>query len=344
MLARLAKPEKSRKVEYVRRYEEPAWTSVRVTASARVHLGFLDLNGGLGRRFGSIGLSVDAFWTEVCLAKSHGFSVSGEEQDRSARLAIRFAEKMGLNTAKSLTVTRAIPAHAGLGSGTQLALAIAAAFRRLHALPPDAQGDARLLDRGERSGIGAALFEQGGLVVDAGRGPATVVPPVIARLEFPREWRIVLVLDRTVRGAHGEVERRAFAGLPAFPALAAAEICRLTLMQILPGVAERDIEAFAAGVERLQEIVGVYFAPAQGGGRFTSAGVGRAMERMKACGARGIGQSSWGPTGFAFAADQDEAESLAQAAGAHDEPGLEVKICKALDRGVRVETNAGATL
>ena len=33
--------------------------AVRVVAPARLHLGFLDLNGGLGRMFGSIGLAVD---------------------------------------------------------------------------------------------------------------------------------------------------------------------------------------------------------------------------------------------------------------------------------------------
>ncbi len=33
--------------------------AVRVIAPARLHLGFLDLNGGLGRLFGSIGLAID---------------------------------------------------------------------------------------------------------------------------------------------------------------------------------------------------------------------------------------------------------------------------------------------
>ena len=84
-------------------------------------------------------------------------------------------------------------------------------------------------------------------------------------------------------------------------------------MQILPGAAERDLEAFGDGVGRVQEIVGDHFAPAQGGGRFISAAVGRVAARLKALGARGIGQSSWGPTGFAFASDPDHAEFLARA-------------------------------
>ena len=217
-----------------------------------------------------------------------------------------------------------------------MALAIATAFRRLAQLPLDPREDARLLDRGARSGVGVALFERGGLAVDAGRGPNTEIPPVVARVNFPRDWRILLILDPRVEGAHGEAERRAFAGLPRFPADAASEICRCTLMQILPGVAEADLEAFGDGVARIQEILGDHFAPVQGGGRFISAPVGRVAARLKALGARGIGQSSWGPTGFAFASDPDHAQFLAQRACVDREPGVEIRICSARNRGAGI--------
>ena len=35
-----------------------AHQSIVVTTSSRLHMGFFDLNGGLGRRFGSIGVSL----------------------------------------------------------------------------------------------------------------------------------------------------------------------------------------------------------------------------------------------------------------------------------------------
>jgi predicted sugar kinase len=34
-------------------------STVSVTVPARLHLGFLDLDGGLGRRFGSLGMALD---------------------------------------------------------------------------------------------------------------------------------------------------------------------------------------------------------------------------------------------------------------------------------------------
>ena len=147
----------------------------------------------------------------------------------------------------------------------------------------------------------------------------------------------MLVIDPAVEGVHGEEERRAFAALPPFAAVAAGEICRRTLMQVLPGAAERDIAAFGDGVAAIQAILGDHFAPAQGRGRFTSPAVGRVAERLRSMGARGVGQSSWGPTAFAFAADPDEAEFLASRARSAAEAGVAVKVCAARNRGAVVE-------
>ena len=309
---------------------------VQVTASARLHLGFLDLNGDLGRRFGSIGLAIDAFFTRVHLGEASSLEVLGEERERCARLARRVAGSLGLDIHKQLIVSKAIPPHAGLGSGTQLALAIAAAFRRSARLPINAREDARLTDRGARSGVGVALFERGGLALDVGRGPNTEIPPVVASMTFPRDWRILLILDPRMEGAHGADEIRAFAELPPFSAEAAGEICRRTLMQILAGAAEQDLAAFGDGVDRIQEIIGDHFACAQGGGRFVSAAVGRVAQRLKALGAHGIGQSSWGPTGFAFAADPAHAEYLVRRAEAEREARVDIKICGARDHGAEI--------
>jgi beta-ribofuranosylaminobenzene 5'-phosphate synthase len=309
---------------------------VQVTAAARLHLGFLDLNGDLGRLFGSIGLAIDAFFTRIEVRDAPSFEVLGEERERGARLARRIAEDLGLDTNRKLIISNAIPPHAGLGSGTQLALAIGAAFRKLARLQPNSREDARLLDRGARSGVGIALFERGGLAIDAGRGEKTEIPPVVARVNFPQDWRVLLMLDPRVEGAHGSAETQAFAQLPPLAAGAASEICRRTLMQVLPGAAEGDLAAFGDGVARIQEIVGDHFAQVQGGGRFTSVAVGRVAARLKALGARGIGQSSWGPTGFAFASDPDQAEFLARQARAECEPQVEIKICSARHHGAEI--------
>jgi methylene-tetrahydromethanopterin dehydrogenase len=312
--------------------------SVTVTAAARLHLGFLDMNGGLGRRFGSLGLGIDRPVTRLTLRRAAAPAVEGPEAERAARHLALLTRHLGLTATYRLTVHEAIPAHAGLGSGTQLALAIATALRHLEGLSPDDSNDALLLRRGARSGVGLGLFQRGGLIVDGGRGARTATPPVVARMDFPPQWRVIVVLDPRIEGVHGGQEQAAFARLADFKAAAAAEICRLVLIKVLPALAELDIVSFGGAIVRLQEIAGDYFAPAQGGAPYASAAVGRVMEELRRHGARGIGQSSWGPTGFAFAADTKEATRLChrtrERAAAE---GVDMAISKGVNHGALVE-------
>ena len=101
-----------------------------------------------------------------------------------------------------------------------------------------------IVDRGARSAIGMAAFEQGGFIVDGGRGAIDRAPPILVRADFPEAWRALLVMDANTDGVHGEAEARAFAALPPLPENAAARVCRLVLMQLVPGVMESDIDAF----------------------------------------------------------------------------------------------------
>ena len=306
---------------------------VQIVASARLHMGFFDLGDAPGRRFGSIGLSLDGPVTRLTLTRAEAAQASGCEAARAARALAAAAGSLGLPGGHALHVQSAIPAHAGLGSGTQLALAVAAGLRRLHGLPADARADAQALDRGARSGIGIGLFAQGGLVVDGGRGPLDAPPPLLARLPVPESWRILLLLDRDRRGLSGAHERAAFASLPPMAAAASGAICRLVLMQALPGLAEADLPAFGDAISRVQAIVGDHFAPAQGG-RFTSPRIAAALASLAERGAHGVGQSSWGPAGFAFAASEAEAAGLA--ASLRGAEGLDIITCRALNRGAAI--------
>jgi beta-RFAP synthase len=311
---------------------------VSVAASARLHLGFLDMNGGLGRKFGGVGLALDAPATRLTLTRAEKNTVAGPESARAAALLERAQEALGVARRHSLTIAEAIPAHAGLGSGTQLALAVSAALRRLEDLPHDPTADAALMARGARSGLGAGLFQFGGVVVDGGRGPLTSTPPVVARAEFPNEWRVLLVCDPHAVGLHGADERDAFAELPPFDAATSGEVCRLVLMQILPALAEAELAPFGAAVTRIQELVGDHFAPAQGGRRFTSAKVEATVARLLADGATGGGQTSWGPTGFVFVDSDAAARRLLGRHGAQArEEGLDISIHRGLNRGARID-------
>ena len=87
-------------------------------------------------------------------------------------------------------------------------------------------------------------------------------------------------------------------------------ICRLVLMQALPALAEQDLAGFGAAITAIQDHAGDYFAPPGRPFHQPAASAPRCGVLAEA-GATGIGQSSWGPTGFAFAANDSEARRLA---------------------------------
>ncbi|MEM1371149.1 MAG: beta-ribofuranosylaminobenzene 5'-phosphate synthase family protein [Pseudomonadota bacterium] len=351
-------------------FPEVALRTVSVRAPARLHLGFLDLEATLGRRFGSIGLAIDEPVTSITLrnralgaqeAKTDGLvmTVAGDAEQDRARTCLKqtlqaAAERHAarptfdpiLHQAFELAVEQAIPAHAGLGSGTQLTAAITSAVAAL-VDQSDAPHKGSVQGRGARSGIGLAAFEQGGILIDGGRRrDQTTAAPIISRLPFPPDWRIILVLDRSEHGVHGTAEQNAFANLQAMSQATAAHLCHLTLMQLLPAAAEHDLIAFGTAVEEIQERVGAIFAPHQGGQRWSSPRVHARLRALQRAGAVGLGQSSWGPTGFAFAANQADAEAMIAAADKQsDAPAaddLETRIVRGRNEGAQrvITTNA----
>jgi beta-RFAP synthase len=282
---------------------------VAVIVPARLHVGFVDLNGGLGRRFGSLGIALDTPSTSLSLTWSDALAAEGPDAERARDHLIKLSKHFKREPLMKLAIDRTIPAHVGLGSGTQLSLATAVAFCRLHGLAADTRFLAQLLERGLRSSIGIATFEEGGVIVDGGRGETDAPPPVLSRLPFPEDWRILLIFDNGRRGLHGSAEVDAFHRLPPFPAETSAHLCRLVLMVALPALAEQDLDRFGGAIAELQRAIGDYFAPVQGA-RFMSPTVADVLGWLESEGVRGIGQSSWGPTGFAILGSQRDAERL----------------------------------
>lgn len=332
--------EKSAKVRLVDNLV--ADTHIKVESTARLHMGFFDLNGGLGRKFGSIGLSIDAPIIELCAKYADKVLVSGESTlpvkvlERANMLAEKFIHKLGIKTGVELNIKQYIPEHAGLGSGTQSALAIGTAINQIYGFGLSTQEISVLTGRGGRSGIGIAAFDVGGLLIDGGRtldATESTVPPLLARYDFPSDWKILLIFDKSFTGVNGKAELEAFKTLPVFPENLAAHLCRHVLMQAMPALVEHDLNAFGKCIQVLQSHVGDYFAPAQGG-RYASSKVARVLEHLEKDGLACFGQSSWGPTGFAVLESTEAAEKcLANLKLSFTDSALDWQLCSARNHG-----------
>jgi len=293
--------------------------NIRVSTPARLHLGFLDLNGRSGRKFGSIGLATDSHSTviEATLAKVTSVSsdkFSADVCQRVTHTIEQFYKTLGQHIPSeekgvALSLIDIIPSHAGLGSGTQLALTVGTALCKLHNISANTREIASQLGRGKRSGIGIATFDLGGFIIDGGLNQTSSTPPLLMHHDFPKNWRIVTILDNESQGVHGTEELRAFKELPTFPLSNSHAICHLTLMKLLPALIEQDIDSFGQAITNIQSLIGDHFAPAQGG-RYTSPYVASLLSYAQSMGHAGVAQSSWGPTGCIFVKDNESATQL----------------------------------
>ena len=287
-------------------------SSVSVIAPARLHMGFLDLSGALGRQFGSIGVALNEPVTQLVISASDKKYI--ENKSVSKYLTI-FCKAFDVSDALNIAIVETIPEHIGLGSGTQMALAVGAGLNAFYDLKLSVRDIAAVMDRGLRSGIGIGVFEQGGLVIDGGRGENTITPPMLAHFDVPENWRFILVFDKRGQGLHGQQEIQAFKTLPPFPRSEVERLSYLLLMQALPAIAEKDLARFGDVITELQRAVGEYFSSAQGG-IFSSGDVAESMSWLANRGAVAVGQTSWGPTGFCLVENAEIAENLIQSAQA----------------------------
>ena len=316
---------------------------IQIEAPARLHLGFLDLGGSLGRTFGGIGLAINQPFTRLTIQPSKTLEISGgkTESSRIEAVIAQLRESYELEANYHFNIEQTIPPHSGLGSGTQTALAAGVGVLRLEGYNVSAASIAGMLGRGARSAIGIGSFDTGGFIVDGGRrtnAPRHETPPILMGTAFPEDWRTLLVLDQRVTGAHGEGEQKAFASLPSIPENQFARISHLVLMQLVPSIIEKDIQAFGAALTEIQYIIGKQFAPVQSGCPWTSPAVGKLVKKLQTLGAYGIGQSSWGPTGFAFAESPAAATHLHQSILAEaNAEGLVLMVTSARNRGARID-------
>jgi len=289
-----------------------------VETPSRIHLGLIDMHGGLGRVDGGIGLSLaePGILLEVNQSRE---TVARGGDERAREMAVKVAARVlaGIRAPGGVEVTlrRIYPSHIGLGSGSQIALAVARGICEIFGRSLPVKELARMAGRGGTSGIGTAAFEHGGFIIDGGHAFGTggeksdfrpssasegVRPaPVIARHDFPPDWQIILATPRLPAGASGEKEADIFRRACPVPLGEVRETCHEVLMRMLPGIVDHDLDLFGSAVNRIQDLgfkrVEISLQPPE---------IPRLIGEMKRAGAACAGMSSFGPTVYAVA-DKD---------------------------------------
>lgn len=272
-----------------------------------------------------------------CLAAEDSEAANNEAQERAREVLDRcLSQRQTSNLTAPINVEclASPPAHAGLGSGTQLALAIARGVETLCGGPDVPSVDlARRTGRGRRSAVGIHGFALGGLIVDAGHLADEDIGALAARLPVPTDWRFVLCRPLGATGLRGAEERHAFRQLAPYPEGLSERLSRILLCDALPAVQSGDFPAFAAALGVYGALVGAAFEPAQGGPVHPQS---RSLwRRLEEWNISGVAQSSWGPTLAVPCPTDAAAQQLVDRLNREPPPGpaMQVLVSRVRDRG-----------
>ncbi len=287
---------------------------VEITAASRLHFGMFSF-GQLGvRQFGGVGVMIDRPGIQLRITRAAKFHVAGPLAKRVPAVVHRFCQTTqgGAPLPCHIEIIQAAPEHAGLGTGTQLELAVTAG---LHAFvggaPLPAEQLAALSGRGQRSAIGTHGFLRGGLLIESGKLPGETLSPLEAQVLLPADWRFVLVLRQCHSGLAGEAEQQAFHTLPPVSQATTQQLRSLATDTLLAAAQSADYPAFAESLYRFGHLAGMCFAPIQGG-PFANPRIAQLADHIRRLGIPGVGQSSWGPTLFAVLPDPLAAQRLVE--------------------------------
>jgi beta-ribofuranosylaminobenzene 5'-phosphate synthase len=297
---------------------------IRIRTPSRLHFGLFSLptDGAsawlnqegkpilLRREFGGVGLMIERPGIELTVDPAKAWSAAGPLAQRALHFARTYCDAVGIEEAIQLRVESAAPEHAGLGTGTQLGLAVARAIAELtDRRERDASTLARCVGRGRRSAIGVHGFELGGFLVEGGKTSDAAISPLLLRHDFPDDWHILLVTPRDWQGSHGRREIEAFSDLATQERddRSTETLCRLVLLGLLPALMERDFPAFGEALYDFNRRAGEMFQPAQGG-LYAHPRIEEIVKILRGAGVKGVGQSSWGPTIFAVVAAEQMTE------------------------------------
>jgi beta-ribofuranosylaminobenzene 5'-phosphate synthase len=326
-----------------------------IETPSRLHLTLLDLNGIYGRIDGGVGITLKNPCLKIGAESVHDgveveFSkscqlINGLVEDYTIKIensTIKMKNALKIEGDFKFRVESAFPPHSGLGSGTQLSLAVAKLISAMNDQDLTALDLAKIVGRGGTSGIGVESFENGGFIIDGGHkcdekqgflpssASCASPPPIIARYDFPEDWRLILVIPNVERGVSGDKEVNAFQTYCPIPLGEVEKLSHLILMKLMPSILESDLDTFGEAVNKIQ---GIGFKRIEN--KLQNPYIAKIMDDLRVAGAAGVGMSSFGPTIFAVT-DTNELDIVNAANDALKNVGGEIISTSAQNSGAKL--------
>ena len=285
--------------------------SVEIKAPSRLHLGLFGWGPEAEMQFGGFGLMIDKpeLVLKVTFSDIDQFNVPEDQKVKYKSLSDSCRAYLSQRNVEiprlHFRLNAFPPMHHGLGSGTQRAMAVAAAVSKLCGFRVSSPADlAAMANRFPRSGVGIHGFWHGGMIIDAGHsaglGGHMQIAPLMARIAWPEQWQILLVIPDEPEGVSSHAEQNVFQHLPPPDRSSMSDVKQAVFGDLTNAMENRQFKLAMTAIETVQVIVGQWFAPGQQGSVYGSPLRDRLISAMKQAGLKGVGQSSWGPALFGF--------------------------------------------
>ena len=317
--------------------------NVEVITGSRLHLGLICGTPQTGWRFGGVGVMLQQPCWRIAIRNTTAavdqISASSETTGRVAEFLQKIRHTLSLS-AVELSVKSEVPFHTGLGGGTQLGLAIAAAAELLanHRAVHDPYRLADLAQRAERSAIGTVGFRDGGFLIDHGVPDTDSQPRKVERIAMPEAWRFVLIRPSNAQGLCGDRERSFFHQRTIMSKSLVESLVSRINDCLVPAIRNEEFERFSVSIEEYGDAVGRFYASEQGD-IFAHPVIRRLVAMLRAAGIHGAAQSSWGPGISIPASSIEHARSIVDRIPPElDGTQLRVDIAEPLNTGASLRT------
>ncbi|NMC05844.1 MAG: hypothetical protein GYA24_11560 [Candidatus Lokiarchaeota archaeon] len=314
---------------------------LQITTPSRIHATLIDMNGSIGRIDGGIGFTLsNPRWKIDFETVESSPAVLDVPEEVEGDYVVALLKDILKNFRKPfdqanihVKVREIIPRHVGLGSKTQLALALADGVSRLLKLentPLSKEVLASVVKRGGTSGIGVTSYFHGGIIIDgghefgAGREKDSFLPssassarpaPVLSRDDLPESWCAVVGIPILEKGAHDAEEVNIFKQNCPVPVSDVQRLSHIILMKMLPAIKQHNFKEMCDCINLFQDI----------GFKKVEVDIRGAMYRKmlqdwRDAGAPCAGMSSFGPAIYSLAETESEAITLKKAIDAIMKP------------------------
>ena len=295
-------------------------------------MGIIDMEGGLGRIYGAMGIGVEEPFLDMEIRESESVIINAPEEFHSVIANVI----SGIGAKVRIDVDRYIGRHKGLGATTQTILTTATGILKLLNKEINTDEIAYKFGRGRISRIGIEVFKQGGFILDAPRRIGEQINKTILRIEFPKNWLVVLGIPKEIRGLDEEEEKIAFNRLPKPSRKYPERISHLILVKLIPALLDNEIYEFGEALTEIQQLIGEVFKPVQGD-VIANPISRKVIDVFSENNLVGLGQSSWGPTVYGFTPSMKTANEAMKAVKETFQDKVDVIITRGRNEGAVIE-------